>query len=81
MPIIDMVATGNNIKRLRKLNGLTIADMQDVFGFGTPQAIFKWMRGTTLPTIDNLVILANLFGVTIDEIIIIKRNDIDTTAA
>ena len=74
MPTIDMIATGNNIKRLRKLNGLTIANMQDVFGFGTPQAIFKWMRGDSLPTIDNLVILADMFNVTIDDIIVIKRN-------
>ncbi len=80
MPIIDMIATGNNINNLRKLNDLTVSDIQNVFGFGTPQAIFKWMRGESLPTIDNLVILADLFGVTINDIIVVKRNDIDFVA-
>ena len=75
MPTIDMIATGNNIKRLRNLNNLTTADIQKVFGFGTPQAIFKWMRGTSLPTIDNLVILADLFGVKLDDILVVVRKD------
>ena len=81
MPTIDMVATGNNIRRLRDLNGLTTTDIQNIFGFGTPQAIFKWMRGDSLPTLDNLVILADLFGVTIDKVIVIRKNDIDTAVA
>ncbi|MCR4861730.1 MAG: helix-turn-helix domain-containing protein, partial [Ruminococcus sp.] len=41
-----------------------------VFGFNTPQAIFKWMRGDAMPSIDNIVILAHILDVPIDEIII-----------
>ena len=39
----------------------------------TPQAIFKWMRGDSVPTIDNMIIIADMFGVTIDQIVVIKR--------
>ena len=41
MPAIDMVATGKNIARLREAAGLTVKDLQDIFGFATPQAIYK----------------------------------------
>lgn len=70
IPAIDMAKTGQNIVRLRKRAGLTVRDLQDAFGFGTPQAIYKWQQGLALPTIDNLVVLATLLGVTIDDILI-----------
>ena len=70
-PTINMAATGANIKALLKARGLKVADVQIMCGFNTPQAIFKWMRGDAMPSIDNLVILAHLLGVTIDQIIII----------
>ena len=69
-PVIDMTATGINIARLRQNAGLTVKDLQDIFGFSTPQAIYKWQRGTAMPTVDNLVVLAAVFGVTIDDILV-----------
>ena len=72
IPAIDMTATGINITRLRVNAGLTVKDLQDIFGFSTPQAIYKWQRGTALPTVDNLVVLAAVFGVRIDDILIFQ---------
>ena len=72
IPVIDMTATGINITRLRVSAGLTVRDLQDIFGFSTPQAIYKWQRGTALPTVDNLVVLATVFGVRIDDILIFQ---------
>jgi transcriptional regulator with XRE-family HTH domain len=69
-PTIDMIATGANIRALIKGKGLKVADVQTVFGFNTPQAIFKWMRGDAMPSVDNIVILAHILDVPIDEIII-----------
>ena len=74
MPSIDMVATGRNIMRLREVAGLTVRDLQDIFGFATPQAIKKWQHGTAMPTIDNLVVLAAVLDVPMDEIIVIDVN-------
>ena len=71
MPNIDMVATGKNIVRLRKAAGLSVRDLQDVFGIATPQAIYKWQHGTAMPTIDNLVVLAALLQVKIDDILVV----------
>ena len=71
IPTINMVKTGKNIVKLRKKNGMTVKELQDIFGFTTPQAIYKWQQGTALPSIDNLVVLANIFQVHIDEILVL----------
>lgn len=75
LPVIDMVKTGQNIGKLRKKAGLSVRDLQDIFGFATPQAIYKWQQGAALPTIDNLVVLAAVLQVRMDDILVI-----DTTA-
>ena len=72
IPTIDMGRTGQNIMKLRVQNGYTVKDLQNVFGFATPQAIYKWQHGTAMPTIDNLVVLAALFQVHMDEILVIN---------
>ena len=73
MPVINMVKTGQNIMNLRVAAGLSVKDLQDIFGFATPQAIYKWQHGTALPTIDNLVVLAAVFEVPMDEILILDE--------
>jgi len=70
LPVIDMVRTGQNIGRLRKQAGLSVKDLQDVFGFATPQAIYKWQQGVALPTLDNLVVLAAVLQVRMDDILV-----------
>ena len=52
MPTIDMAATGMNITRLRINAGLSVKDLADIFGFATPQAVYKSVSYThlTLPT-------------------------------
>ena len=76
IPVIDMTATGINITRMRINAGLTVKDVQDIFGFSTPQAIYKWQRGTALPTVDNLVVLAAIFGVKIDDILVFQDSGV-----
>jgi len=80
IPTIDMVRTGQNINRLRRLAGVSVRDLQDVFGFATPQAIYKWQQGAALPTIDNLVVLASVLGVKIDDILVMNDKQISLSA-
>lgn len=72
-PVIDPIATGENIVRLRKDRGLTVRDLQAFFGFEEPQAIYKWQRGKSLPTVDNLYALSALLDVPMDEILVTAR--------
>ena len=73
-PTNDMVGTGENIMRLRVQNGYSVKDIQDVFGFATPQAIYKWQHGTAMPTVENLVVLAALFHVHMGDILVINTD-------
>ena len=75
-PTVNMEATGRNIVRLRERAGMSMKDIQMIFGFSTPQAIYKWQRGTAMPTIDNLVVLASVFGVTLEEILVIEEDEV-----
>ena len=65
-----MEATGRNIRRLREAAGLSVRDLQERFGFITPQAIYKWQRGETLPTLDNMAVLARVLRVRIEDILV-----------
>lgn len=76
IPMINMQETGQNIKRLRCEAGVSVRELQNVLGFANPQAIYKWQHGECLPAIDNLVILASVFGVTVDEILIIESGSV-----
>ncbi len=69
-PVIDPVATGENIVRLRKERGMTVRDLQKWFGFEEPRAIYKWQQGQTLPTIDNLYALSALLDVPMEDILV-----------
>ena len=73
MPVINMTATGMNIARLRKNAGMTVRDLQVIFGFANPQAIYKWQRGEAMPTLDNMIVLAAVFNVTVDEILVLEE--------
>lgn len=72
IPHINLRKTGENIARLRKKASLSVKDLQKIFGFGTPQAIYKWEQGAAVPAIDNLVFLSVIFGTSIDEILIVE---------
>ena len=74
IPTIDLAQTGANIVNLRKAAGLSVADIQMVFGFNSPQAIYKWQNGAALPTVDNLIVLAALFHVRIDDILVVAHS-------
>ena len=69
-PTINVKATGARIKQLRKERGLTIRDISEYMGFTTDQAVCKWQRGDSLPSLDNLYALSRLYGTTMEDILI-----------
>lgn len=70
-PCINTIATGQKIRELMDENGYTTKDLQEVFGFNNRTAFYKWFDGRSLPTVDNLVILAWLFGCGVDDILVL----------
>ena len=68
-PVIDAVATGARIKALRKAHHLKVEDVARFMGFESQQAVYKWQRGDSLPTVDNLYALSRLFETSMDDIL------------
>ena len=73
MPVIDTVATGANIKARMNAAGKTVKDVQKACGFTSGNAVYKWIHGICMPTIDNMVIIADICGVTINDIVVIRK--------
>ena len=68
---IQQKETGEKIKRLLVENGYTVKDIQGAMGFENPQAIYKWMSGKSLPSLDNFIILSRLLHTSIEDILVI----------
>ena len=80
-PVIDLQRTGRSIEQHRKDSGLTVRDLQEYFGFEYPQAIYKWQHGECLPAVNNLLALALLFGVSIEDLLVYDNREISYPAA
>ena len=71
-PVIDLEATGQNIRRLREEKGLSVRELSGLLSLSDVQAVYKWQRGETLPSTDNLVALSKFLDVPIDRILILR---------
>ena len=75
-PVINLSKTGRNLKDHRCRMGLSVKAVQKHFGFEYPQAIYKWEHGECLPSVDNLLALARLYRVMIEDLLICEDREI-----
>lgn len=71
---IQQQATGNRIRELLKENGYTVKDIQEAMGFENPQAVYKWISGRSLPSIDNFLILSKVLHTSIEDILVVDED-------
>ncbi|MBQ1672043.1 MAG: helix-turn-helix transcriptional regulator [Treponema sp.] len=76
-PVLDVDATGAKIKSLMKQREITPRQLQIILNFPYVQTVYNWFSGKNMPTIDNLIVLAQVLGVTVDDIIVTKTVDIE----
>jgi AbrB family looped-hinge helix DNA binding protein len=57
----------NNLIQMRKMRKMTQEDVAEKVGV-TRQAVAKWEAGETVPDLDKCRILAELFGVSLDDL-------------
>lgn len=75
LPILDKAATGANIKRLMRLNHITISQLQMNLGMASATNIYAWCRGDLTPSSDRLLHLAYIFKCKVDDILVVKQED------
>ena len=82
VPVIDVEATSQNLKRLREERNIKVSEIQKSLNMTYPQAIYTWENPDEkiLPTLDHLVALSTIYRVSIDEMIVIRYvNDASLT--
>ncbi len=67
--MIDVKRTGENIKRIMMIHGMSVKDIQEFLELSTSQSIYHWFDGRNLPTLDNLYALSELFRIPVDAFI------------
>ena len=69
-PIINIEATAAKIKECRIRSGYSVREIQAILNFSSPEAIYSWEKGKYIPSIDNMIVIAELYGVSIDDFIV-----------
>ena len=72
--LINIRETGHHLKMLCEQNNVTAALIQNIFQFKSPQTIYRWFRGETLPSVEYLLILAELFNQPLEELLILNNS-------
>lgn len=72
MPRINMALTGSNLRKIMDEKDISVMDISNRLDISV-SAIYHWFYGISLPTIDNLVIVARLLGVTVDDILVVEE--------
>lgn len=70
IPTINMKKTGERLTQLREEHGYSVSCIRDAVGLQSTQSVYKWERGENLPTIDNAVILAEIYGIPLDDLFV-----------
>ena len=79
--VINLSLTSSNLKKYRIQAGYSVHEIQKVLSFSSPEAIYAYEKGKYLPTIDNLIVLADVYNVKLDELIVWDLIDYDYDAS
>lgn len=81
-PVIDKMQTGKKIRQMMEQRSLSVKDVKEYLSLASVQGIYLWLNGTTIPSVDNLYALSELFQVSMDDLICGSRKntaaDMDT---
>ena len=73
---LDMIMTGQILKNNIKKCGYTVREIQKLLNLSCPQPIYRWMRGRTMPSLDNLYMLSSILGVHMEDLLLPKQDEV-----
>ena len=75
--VVDIPATSRLLKDLRNKNGYSVKQLQKIFGFETPVAIYAWEneKCKNIPCIENFDILSKLYKCHVQDLYVLKQID------
>ena len=78
IPLIDKKETGIHLRRIMDSLGITVKDVQQYLNLGSVQSVYHWLNGQSMPTIDNLYALSELFQMPMDAMVCGDRRPIQS---
>ena len=69
-PVIDLTATSAHLKELLGQRDITVQDVQTALGLASPQAVYRWLRGSNMPSVDNLYALSQYLNVQMEDVLV-----------
>ena len=72
-PVVDMRATGVRLRQIMEMKAVTAKDIQRYLGLACVQSVYRWLGGHSLPSMDNLYALSELFQMPMDQMIVGSR--------
>ena len=75
--VVDIPATSRLLKELRNKNRYSVKQLQEIFGFETPVAIYAWEneKCKNIPCIENFDTLAKLYKCHVEDLYVLKEID------
>lgn len=67
---IDIVLTGKKIHSVMNEKGYSVKELQEILNLSCPQPVYRWIKGHTLPSVDNLYRLHKIFGLHMEDLLV-----------
>ena len=76
--VIDIPATSKLLKNMRIQNGYSVKQLQEIFGFETPVAVYAWEneKCKNIPCIENFDVLSKLYKCHVEDLYVLKQVEI-----
>lgn len=67
--VIDQKKTGEKMKKMLLGKGYDVKALQKYLNLSGTQSIYRWFQGKMLPSIDNLLAISDLLGVSVEDLL------------
>lgn len=67
---LDAILSGHKIHGRILQSGYSIKEIQNMLGLECPQSVYRWLKGRSMPSIDNLYMLSQILDVHMEDLLV-----------
>lgn len=71
--VIDMQRTGEHLKDLSRERNTSVRDIKEYLGLASVQSVYDWFHAKTLPSVDHLLGLGQLWDIHMENILVTNK--------
>ena len=69
---IDKLETSKRIRNIIIESSLTVEEVAEMLGFGSPRIIYYWFNGTKIPNVESLYNLSKIFEIKMEDFLVMR---------